>query len=261
MIHPTAIVAGKAEIGSNVEIGPYSVVDEHVVIGNDCRIGPHCQITGHTTIGSGTRIHAGAVIGDEPQDYHYQGDVSYTRIGSNCVLREYVTVHRGAQPESTTAIGDDVMLMGFVHIAHNCLIGNRVIVANACLIAGHVEIEDAAFISGGVMMHQFIRIGTLAMAGGGARLTQDLPPYCMVGRQEVTGPNTVGLRRAGLNADTRQAIRKAIKLLYFSGLNRPNAIAAIREQFGQVPEVNHLAQFVAASKRGIVPAQTQPADE
>ena len=254
MIHDTAIIGKNAQLGERVTVGPYTVIDDHAVIGDDCRIGPRVTITGHTTIGKGTNVHSGAVIGDEPQDHGYRGEVSYTQIGRRCVLREYVTIHRGAAAESTTVIGDDVMIMGLAHVGHNCRIGSHVNIANATLLAGHVEIEDRAFLSARIMVHQFVRLGTLAMIGGGAIVAQDVPPYCLVPRQLVRGPNTVGLKRAGLSADTRQAVKHAIKLYFFSGLNGTEALAAIREQHGASAEVAHFADFIEASRRGVLSA-------
>lgn len=255
MIHPTAIVAEGARIGQGVHIGPYTVIDGNVTVGDHCRIGPHVYITGTTRIGAHTRIHKGADIGDEPQDHSFEGQESYTEIGAHCVLREYVTIHRGSEPGTTTRLGDHVMMMGFSHAGHNCVLGDHVVVANATLLAGHVTVEDRGFISGGVLVHQFVRIGTTAMIGGGARVPQDVPPYCMVVHGEVQGPNVVGLRRAGLPPANRKAVRAALKLLYFNGLNRTEALAEIGAQHNAVPEVAHLVEFVQDSRRGIMPGR------
>lgn len=252
MIHSTAIIEQGAQLGVNIQIGPYTTVGRHVRIGDNCEIGPRCSITGHATLGACIRVHTGAVIGDEPQDYHYQGAETYTTIGDHCTIREYVTIHRGSQEGTTTVVGNNAMLMGFVHVAHNCVLGNNVTIGNMSLLAGHVEIGDRAFLSGGVMVHQFSRIGELAMAGGGVLLTQDIPPYCMVARKHVNGPNVVGLRRAGWSVEQRNAIRQAIKLYFFSGLGNDAALDAIREQVAQTPEVERFVSFVAASTRGIV---------
>ncbi|MBR5024825.1 MAG: hypothetical protein IKX48_07140, partial [Victivallales bacterium] len=154
-IDPRAVIAPGAKIGNNVDIAPYAIIDEHVTIGDNCQIGPHVYLTGHTTIGKGTEIHAGAVIGDKPQDVSFdEATVSYVDIGENCRIREYVTIHRGTEQDSHTVVGDRVMLMAFSHLGHNCKIGNDVIIANATLLAGRVEVAEHATISAGVMIHQ-----------------------------------------------------------------------------------------------------------
>ncbi len=251
MIHPTAVVAAGARLGADVTVGPFSAIGEHVAVGDGCVIGPRVTLTGHTVIGARTRIHTGAVVGDEPQDTHYGGETSYTEIGDDCVLREYVTVHRGTAAESETIIGNHVMLMVFAHVGHNCVLGDHVILANGATLGGYVQVGPRAFLSAQVLVHQFVRIGTLAMVGGGTIVTQDVPPYCMLPRTLINGPNTVGLRRAGIPADTRQALRQAIKLFFFAGLNRPNALAAIREQVPDSPELQCFTEFIATTKRGI----------
>lgn len=264
MIHTNAVVAEEAQLGSDVSVAPFAVIDEHVKVGDGCRIGPHVHLTGHTTIGANTNIHAGAVIGDEPQDYHYQGEVSYVDIGSNCIIREYVTIHRGSREGTRTVIGNNVMLMALSHVAHNCRIDDHVIIANSALLAGHVEIAERAVLSGGVAVHQFARIGTFAMASGLARVTQDLPPYCLLSEDMVHGPNTVGLKRAGMSPATRKAIREAIKIFYFRGLNRPNALTMIEQTWGEVPEVRQFIDFINTTKRGYMPGRplrNQPDDE
>ncbi len=252
MIHPTAVVEAGARLGANVEVGPYAVVGADVVVGDACVIGPRVTLLGHTTIGPGSKIHTGAVLGDEPQDYHFGGQVSYTDIGANCIIREYVTVHRGAEPDTRTVVGDGCMLMAFVHLGHNCHIGNQVAIANQSTLGGHVQVEDNAFLSARLLVHQFCRIGRRAMIGGGVIVLQDVPPFCLVGREFVNGPNTVGLKRAGLSPAVRGAIRQAVKIFFFSGLNHGNALLEIRARLGEIPEVQEFIAFVEASKRGIL---------
>ncbi len=255
MIDSNAVVAPGAQLGSGVSVAPFSLIGQHVVVGDGCRIGPHVHLTGHTRIGANTNIHTGAVIGDEPQDYHYRGETSFVEIGENCVIREYVTVHRGCREGTRTVIGNHVMLMALCHVAHDCQIGDHVIIANSALLAGHVRIGPKAVLSGGVAVHQFARIGTLAMVSGLARVTQDVPPYCLLSEDMVHGPNTVGLKRAGLSVEARKAIREAVKIFYFQGLNRPNAIEKIRAAHGQVPEVGHFLEFVSDTRRGFMPGR------
>ena len=252
MIHPTAVVVPGSKIGHGVEIGPYSVVEADVELGDDVRLGPRVTLLGHTRIGSGTKIHAGAVIGDEPQDLHFEGAESYTEIGRNCILREYVTVHRGAKPGTATTVGDHVMLMAFAHLGHNCRLGNNVVVANATLLGGHVEVGDGAFISARVLVHQFCRIGVLAMIGGGSGLNQDVPPFCMFQLGGVRGPNLVGMRRQGIDAAARLAVKGAVKTFFFSGLNRLSALERMRALYGSCPQVQAMIQFIETTQRGIV---------
>ena len=210
-IDSRAAVAEGTKIGKDVEIGPFAVIDSTVEIGDDCKIGPHVFLTGNTRIGRGTVIHTGAIIGDEPQDVQYNGEESFTVIGEDCTIREYVTIHRGTETDSYTRVGNHVMLMAFSHLGHNCQIADHVIVANATLLAGRVEVECNAFISAGCMVHQFVRIGRLAMLGGGNIITQDVPPFCMFQDQCIQGVNAIGLRRASWSEGARDAIRDAIK--------------------------------------------------
>jgi len=258
-IHPTAVIDPKAELGVGVEIAPFAVIDANVRVGDACVIGPHVHLAGHTTLGAGTRIHAGAVIGDRPQDTHYADEVTYTDIGSHCVIREYVTVHRGTVEGSRTVIGNQVMLMCFVHLGHNCQIEDGVVVANGTMLAGHVHVGPRAFISGGVLVHQFVRIGRLAMIGGGNGIGQDIPPFCMLQFEQIQGPNVVGLRRSGMDEPTRSAVRSAIKTYFFSGLNRVHAIEEIRKASPDCPEVAEFIAFVESTRRGITPGHmTKP---
>lgn len=253
-IHPTAIVDQRAVLGANVKIGPFAVIDRDTEIGDDCVIGPHVVIHRYTSIGPGCRIHAGAVIGDLPQDLAFKPEsVSYVRIGARCMIREGVTIHRGTRPESVTEIGDECFLMANSHVAHNVRLGRGVILVNGALLAGYVEVGDRAFISGNAVVHQFVRIGRLAMLGGQGAISKDLPPFCL-GRSgagnEVIGLNIVGLRRAGFEPATRQALKAAFKLLYLSNLNVSQAVERIRAEFTD-PAVLELCEFVASSRRGI----------
>lgn len=259
MIDPRAAISPKAQLGNNVTVAPFAVIEDNVVIGDNCTIGPHAHISGYTTIGENTSIHAGAVIGDEPQDLSYKGQKSYTEIGKNCIIREYVTIHRGADEESKTVIGDNAMLMAFSHVGHDTVIGKRSVVANSTLLAGHVTVGDNAFISAGVMVHQFVRIGRLAMVGGGNTVLQDVPHFCLLQWDQIQGPNIIGLRRAGWDETTRNTVRAAIKTYFFEGLARLNAIAKIQETYQQLPEIVEFIDFVQNTKRGIAPGlNTKP---
>ncbi len=253
-IHPTAVIAEDAVIGHDVEIGPYAVIESDTVIGNGCFIDAHAKVARYTTVGDRTRIYMGALVGEEPQDHRFKpGIVSSTSIGSDSVIREYVTIHRSPFENGRTLVGSGTLLMAFVHVGHDAVIGNRVTAANHTAISGHVVIEDGAVLSGYVLIHQFCRIGALAMIGGRTILTQDVPPYCMLAENEhVCGPNTVGLRRAGFTGEQRLEIRRAIKNYFFRGLNTANALAVIGSE-NPGPEVRHFMDFISSSTRGIMP--------
>lgn len=252
-IHPSAVVSPDAVVGADVHIGPYAIVEDNTVIGDGCHIDAHVKIARYTTLGPRCRVYLGALVGEEPQDHRFRkGMVSHTEIGADTVIREYVTIHRPPFEGKKTVIGAHVLLMSFVHVAHDVVIGNHVTIANHTALTGHVEIGDAAILSGYVKIHQFCRIGTLSMIGADNVLVQDLPPYCMMEKNGyVVGPNTIGLRRAGLDQAQRAAIRRAVKLFFFSGLNGGNAVSRILEQ-EPTPEVRNFVDFVGSSSRGIV---------
>lgn len=252
-IHPTAVIAPGAVIGRNVEIGPYAVVENNCVIGDNCYIDAHAKVCEFTTVGENTRIYYGALVGTEPQDHRFKPGIrSFTEIGSNAVIREYVTIHRSPFEDKVTRVGDGTLLMAFVHIGHDAQVGNYVTIANQTAVAGHVIIEDRAVLSAYVLIHQFCRIGTLAMIGGRTILPQDVPPYCMLAENCcVCGPNVIGMRRAGMESDTRLAIRKAIKSYFFKGLNGSNALSEIESE-PMIGEVQHFVDFIRASERGIM---------
>jgi UDP-N-acetylglucosamine acyltransferase len=250
-IHPTAIVSPKAELDSTVEVGPHAIIEDHVKIGEGTRIWANAYLTGCIEIGRDNEIHMGAVIGHEPQDLSFKRDCrSCLKIGDRNVIREYVTIHRGTEPDSATAIGDDNFLMVSCHVAHNCVIGNRVIIANAVLLGGHVHVGDRAFVSGGVVVHQFIRIGRLAMISGNARIAMDVPPFLLVAeRNEVHGLNVVGLKRAGVSAEAQTELKRAYKMLFRSGLS----FAQATKEAGTLasPEARELVEFVRNSTNGV----------
>lgn len=234
-IHPTAVVEEGAELGEGVEIGPHAVIFRRVCIG------PR------------TRIHAGAVIGDTPQDLAFKDVESRVVIGADCVIREHVTIHRGTGLDTVTSVGDRCFLMANSHLAHNVKLGHRVILANGVLLAGHVQVADGAFISGNAVVHQFVRIGRLAMLSGCAAISKDIPPFCVAqgaALNLVSGLNVVGMRRAGLTAAERLTVKRAFDLLYRAGLNTTQAIAAIRAQYPDGP-AREMADFAAAARRGI----------
>ncbi len=251
-IHKTAIVDPRAEIDPAVEIGPYAVIEGKVKIAAGTRVMAHAFITSNTTIGPDNIIFPFAVLGNAPQDLSYGGEESYLKIGKGNTFREGTSIHRGSKEGAATIIGDGNLLMGYSHIAHDCVVGNRVIIANGALIAGHVQIEDQVFISGNVTIHQFVRLGRLSMLGGLARAGQDVPPYMLVGDGDnfIRSINVVALRRAGFSPEVRKKIKRAYKILYHSGLNVSQALEVMEEEeLG--PEVAHLIEFIRGSKRGI----------
>jgi UDP-N-acetylglucosamine acyltransferase len=251
VIHPTAIIHPKAKLDSSVHVGPFVVIDESVELGANCIIGPHVHITGVTTIGAGNRFHAGCVIGDAPQDLKYDGTPTRLRIGDNNVFREHFTVHRSTKPDAETIIGSNNFFMQHSHVAHNCLIGNHTLIASGALLAGHVEVQDRAFISGNCLVHQFTRIGTLAMMQGGAGVSMDLPPFCIAQlRNEICGLNTVGLRRAGYSSEERLELKRLYRALFRSEKNLRAAIAEAQNEFTGAP-AKILLDFVASAKRGV----------
>jgi UDP-N-acetylglucosamine acyltransferase len=252
MIHPTAVVDPRAQIDPTARIGPHAVIDGDVVLGAGCRVGPGAYLTGHTTIGAGNVFHAGCVIGDAPQDLKYHGEPTRLRIGDANVFREHVTIHRSNRLEEDTVIGSNNLFMAGSHVGHNSRVGNHVILANGALLGGHVTVADRAFISGTCMLHQFVRVGTLALMQGGSGLSKDLPPFCIAkGNNGIAGLNIIGLRRAGFTAAQRLALKAAYHRLFRSGRRWSEAVAAARDELGHEPVVAQLLDFVAASKRGV----------
>jgi UDP-N-acetylglucosamine acyltransferase len=249
-VHPTAIVSPSARIGSNVVIGPYAVIEDDTEIGDSCEIRSHAVIKRFTTLGESNIVYEGAVLGGEPQDISFVECTSYLRIGANNRIREGVTIHRGSQPDSETLVGSSCFLMANSHIAHNCRLGDRVIIANNVALAGNVDIQDQAFISGGVVVHQFTRIGRLAMIGGNAKIVQDCLPFVITdgapGR--ARGLNIVGLRRAGLKPHDIRILKEAYRLLLRSGLSLEGGLAGLEKM--RHPLVAQLLDFVRSSKRG-----------
>ncbi len=252
-IHPTAVVSPDAEIGNNVEIGPYAIIESDVKIGDDCYIDAHVKIAQYTTIGPRCRIYLGAFIGAEPQDHRfYKGIESYTEIGSDTVLREYVTIHRPPFEFQKTVIGSHVLLMSFVHVGHDTVIADQVTIANNTVLAGHVQIARGAVLSADIRVHQFCRIGSVAMIAAGATVLQDVPPFCLTDHEgRVAGVNTIGLRRIGMASAPRLALRNAVKTYFFKGLNGKNALEEIQST-EMLPEVQHFVNFIRESSRGIV---------
>jgi UDP-N-acetylglucosamine acyltransferase len=251
VIHPTAIIHPNVKLDSSVRVGPYAVIDEAVEIGPNCVIGPHVYLTGVTRIGSNNQFHAGCVIGDAPQDLKYDGAPTRLRIGDHNVFREHATIHRSTHLDGETIVGSHNFLMAHSHIGHNAQIGDYVILANGVLLAGHVVVQDRAFLSGNSAVHQFIRIGTLALAHGGSRMTVDLPPFT-IGKDlnEICGLNIVGLRRAGFSSEERLELKQLYHALFRGTKPRRAALDDARRRFKSAP-AKILMDFVASAKRGV----------
>lgn len=251
-IAPTARVHPDAAVGAHAIIGEYCVVERDTGIGGFCVLEPYVYVKRWTTIGERNEISAGTVLGTDPLDKNFTGERSYLRIGDANKIREHYTISRGTKPESVTSIGNGNYIMTSGHIAHNCTIGNNTVIASCALVAGYVEIEDQAFISGGVVVHQFSRIGRLAMIGGNSRVNSDVPPFFLYSDFNVAakGLNLVGLRRAGVPNDRIAALKQAYRLLYRSNLKLEDALRRIENEVA-TPEALHLVQFVRGSKRGI----------
>ena len=253
-IHPTAIVHPKAELAQNVAVGPYSVIGEKVTIGEGCRIESSVLIDGETTLGKNNRIFHGAAIGNVCQDLKYRGERAFVRIGDGNTIREFVTMNSATGEGESTVVGTGTLIMAYVHIAHNCVIGDNVVLANAVNLAGHVRVHDCAAIGGLTPVHQFVEIGQYAFIGGGSRIPQDVPPFLKVAGNptRVWGLNTVGLARRGYTAEQRGLLKKAYVILYRSGLNVTQALDRISADLPRTDEIVMFVDFIRNSKRGII---------
>lgn len=249
-VHPTAAIDPTARCGAEIVVGPYAVIESGAEIGDGCEVRAHAVIKRFTTLGPNNIIYEGAILGGEPQDLGFKQCESYLRIGASNAFRESVTVHRGTQPESETVIGSNCFIMACAHVAHNCKLGDRVIIANNVALAGHVEIQDGAFISGGVVVHQFCRLGRLAMIGGNSKIVQDCLPFVVTDGvpSRAHGLNLVGLRRAGFKSSEIQKLKEGYRILLRSGLGLEVALSRMAE-LGD-PLVNELMDFVRGSARG-----------
>jgi UDP-N-acetylglucosamine acyltransferase len=251
MIHPTAIIHPKAKLDSTVCVGAHAVIDEGVTLGAHCVVGPLVYLTGQTTAGTHNRFYAGCVIGDEPVDLKYKGEPTRLRIGDHNRFREHVTVNCANTPEGETVIGSHNFLTPHCHVGHNVVVGDRVILGGGAMVAGHAVVQDGAFISGNCLVHQFCRVGTLALMQGGSGISQDLPPFTVAVRlNEICGLNIVGLRRAGMTAGQRLELKQVYRMLFRSGKNLSGAINEAQKAFTG-PAAKILLDFVAKSKRGV----------
>jgi UDP-N-acetylglucosamine acyltransferase len=252
MVHSTAIIHPKAQIGADCEIGPYCVIGEHVELGPGCRLRSHVVIDGYTRLGQGNEIFPFASIGLRTQDLKWKGGITRTEIGDHNTIRECVTIHSATGEGEATVIGSHNNILASSHVGHNVQMGNRVIVSMAAL-AGHVVIEDSALVGGLSAVHQFCRIGTMAMVAGCAKIVQDVPPYMIVDGNpaETRTVNKLGLERNGVSEEAQTALRQAYKIYFRDGLTIPNALARIEGELPPLPEIKHLVQFIRASERGV----------
>lgn len=253
-IHPTAVVHPKANLAAGVVIGPYSIIGEGVTLAENVRIENHCVLTGNTHVGRNCHFFSGAVIGSSPQDKKYIGEKDvFLSIGENNVFREYTTANHGTGEGGQTVIGHNNLFMAYAHVAHDCLVGNGCVLANSATLAGHVTLEDQVVIGGLTAIHQFVRLGRLAIVGGCSKVVQDIPPFstCDGHPARVYGINSVGLKRSGLSSDTVHELHKAFRILFHSKLSRTTAFERIAVELKNHPEIQHLVHFIQSSKRGV----------
>ncbi|QDU97730.1 acyl-ACP--UDP-N-acetylglucosamine O-acyltransferase [Lignipirellula cremea] len=257
-IHPTAIVSSEACLADDVEVGPFAIIEPEVTLGPGCRIAARATVKSRTQIGAGTVIHEGAIVGGIPQ--HLQGgEPGRLVIGKQNVIRENVTIHLGLHADDVTSIGDHNFIMVNSHIAHDCEIGSHCVIANNVMLAGHIAIEDRAYLSGAVAVHQFVRIGAFAMVGGQAHIKRDVPPFVTVDgfSSTIVGLNKVGLRRNGYTREEMAQLKEAYRLIYRSGSNWQDTLAALGERFPEYPARRYF-EFFSGGKRGFMQERRSP---
>ena len=253
-LHPSALISANVNLGKNVKIGAFSIIEGDVSIGNNTIIGNHTTVCSGTKIGSNSKIFHNCSIGEIPQDLKFTGENTETLIGNNTIIRENVTINRGTSALGKTEVGNNVLLMAAVHIAHDCIVHDNVIMANMSTLGGHVEIEEHASLGGGVLVHQFCKIGIHVFIGGGFRAVQDVPPYILAVGEPLKfgGINSIGLKRRGFSLDTLSKIKKAYKIYFRSDLTRSKALDAIKNNLSDNEEVNNIINFIDNSERGII---------
>jgi UDP-N-acetylglucosamine acyltransferase len=251
-IHSTAVIDPSAEIGEDVEVGAYTVIGADCRVGAGTVLGPHVVLEQYTQLGQQCQVRAGTVLGGPPQDNKFKGERSYVRVGDRTQIREFVTIHRSTGEDEATLVGDDGLIMAYVHIGHNCTVGNRVMLSSYAGLSGHITVEDNVVAGGMIGVHQFVRVGRYAMLGGYSKVVQDVPPFMLAdGRPaDVLDLNIRGLRRAGIDAATRNSLKQAYKFLYRSNLNRTQALEAIAEELDSNTELDYLVQFIERMKDG-----------
>jgi len=253
-IHPTALVDPGAEIGVNVQIGPYAIVGERCVVGDGCVLEPRSILQCNVKLAPNVTIGVGSVIGGDPQDLKFQGEETWVEIGEGTRVREFSTINRGTAESLKTTVGSNCFLMSYVHLAHDCHIGDGVIISNGTQLAGHVTIEDRAILSGLVAVHQFVKIGRFAFVGGCSRVAKDVPPFLKaVGNPiKLYGLNSIGLQRAGFPEDVVRELKRAYRLFFRSELNVSQALDRAKAELKPFSEVEHFVRFLGESGRGVV---------
>jgi UDP-N-acetylglucosamine acyltransferase len=252
-IHPSALISPGATIGANVEIGAFAIVGDDCVIGDGCIIAARATLERHVILGKNVKIGVGTVLGSDPQDLKFKGERTTVEIGDNTVVREYSTINRGTSQSFKTSVGANCFIMSYVHLAHDCHIGEGVVLANMVQLAGHVTVEDRVILSGVTAVHQFTRIGRNSIVGGCSRVSKDVPPFVKaVGNpMKLYGLNSIGLRRNGFSPETILELKRAYRLLFRSELNLAQAVERVGSEVEQIPEVKQLVQFVESSQRGV----------
>jgi UDP-N-acetylglucosamine acyltransferase len=253
-VHPSAIVAPDARLGDDVEVGPFAIIGEDCDVGDGCIIGARVTLERHVRLARDVRIGIGSVIGGDPQDLKFKGETTTVEIGEGSVVREYSTINRGTSQSWKTTVGKNTFIMSYVHLAHDCHVGDGVILANGVQLAGHVTVEDRAIISGLTAVHQFARIGTHSFVGGMSRVVKDIPPYLKaVGNPvKLYGLNSVGLQRNNFDPDVIRELKRAYRLFFRSELNVSQALERAQSELSMTPEVKHFLGFVDNSQRGVV---------
>ena len=253
-IHPTAIVSPQAELAADVEVGPFAIIGPQVTVGAGSRIAARATLEQNVRLGEGCRVGSGSILGGQPQDLKYAGEETWVEVGDGTVIREYCTINRGTTQSRVTRLGKSCLVMTYVHMAHDCHVGDRVILTNGVQLAGHVTIDEWAIVSGLTPVHQFVKIGAYAFVGGMSRVTKDVPPYTKaVGNpMKLYGLNAVGLQRHGFSAETVAELKKAYRLFFRSGLNISQALERARAELTMLPEVENFLQFIEASARGVL---------
>jgi UDP-N-acetylglucosamine acyltransferase len=252
-IHPTAIIDPDAELGAGVEIGPWAMIGPNVIVGDRCRLGPRVRLQCNVRLAEDVTVGDGSILGGDPQDLKFQGEETWVEVGAGTIIREYSTVNRATAATFKTVIGSRCFIMTYVHIAHDCHLGDEVVIANATQLAGHVTIHDRAVLSGLNAIHQFVTIGSYAFVGGCSRVNQDIPPFVKaVGNPvELYGLNSIGLQRAGFPGETVAALKRAYRLFFNSDLNLSQALDRARSELSEIPEVEQFLAFVQSSERGV----------
>jgi UDP-N-acetylglucosamine acyltransferase len=252
-IHPSALIDPTAELGGDVTVGPFAIVGPNVLIAAGCRIGPRVTLQRNVRLAEEVVIGDGSILGGDPQDLKYRGEETWVEIGAGTIIREYSTINRATTATLKTTVGARCFIMSYVHLAHDCHVGDDVVIANATQCAGHVTIQDHAVLSGLNAVHQFVTIGSYAFVGGGSRVNQDIPPYVKaVGNpMELYGLNTIGLQRAGFSPDTVAALKRAYRLFFNSDLNLSQALERARTELPCFPEIDRFLAFVESSERGV----------